>query len=363
MPVLDEDSAVRKAPAVVLLSLLIVGPALLLASSPSAAARILGAYPANGDIATGVRQFYLQDQGSATKAEIYIDDAFIALMTPSVPPWEWESTVDTRGWVSGYHVVRYHSYGGSGGDDVKSFSVLFDNDPPLLTGARAAYPLGHSAAKNLTTLRILASADDVHGTVAQVRAEISKLNTSLIGPAYAQMFDDGLHQDAAAGDRLFGTDPVNVSAPSGFISVELLARDLQGNERTVVTIAEVDNHPPVVRRVNVIYPPGQSAAKLGDLVRISAEINDDSSTLVSGASGSPIDAAIFVDNSRFVSRAQWTSIENALSGFVDQLSPRSRAAVFAASVQGSGEEVKKFIDFVEMDQSAIDPWDGFRGTG
>jgi hypothetical protein len=363
MAVLDAQGALRRTAAVSVLALVALGPALLSASSYSSAARILGAYPANGDVASGARQFYLQDQGGASKAEIYIDNAYIALMTPSIPPWEWEATVDTRGWASGYHVVRYHSYGGSGGDDVKSYSVLFDNDAPAISGAQAVYPQDLSAAKNLSTVRIVAAVDDGHTAVSLVRAEISGLNTSLLPPAYAQMFDDGLHGDGAAGDKVWGTDLVEVRAPSGFVSVDVLARDQQGNERSEVTVAQIDNHPPVVRRVNVLYPPGQSAAKLGDLVRVTALINDDSFTLASGAGGSPIDAAIFVDNSRFVSRAQWTSIENSVSALVDQMSSRSRVAIFASSVQGSGEEVKKFIDFVEMDASAIDPWDGFRGTG
>lgn len=329
----------------------------------SEGAIITDAYPNNGDVASGIRKFYMQDMGFATSAEMYVDGVFFALMQRSIPPWEWEATVDTRGWADGYHVVTYKSFGGGSGNDARSYSILFDNSPPAITQAQIIYPSGLTAAKNLSKVRISAHIQDALRTVTLTKAEISDINTSVSKPTYVLLYDDGLHGDQAAGDKIYGTDLLAVRTPSGIKSVSIIAMDDVGNNGSVAIPVQVDNYQPLIRKVNVVYPPGQTSAKVGDEIRILADIDDTNFIYVQRSTPGPVDIAIAIDNSDTLKLTQWLPVEDAVSLFVDSLSDSSRISLWGSTISGSREDVRMLIPFTTLGNSAQDPIDGYKGTG
>lgn len=324
---------------------------------------ITDAYPNNGDTVAGITKFYMQDMGSATSAEMYIDGVFVAQMRHSIPPWEWEATIDTRGWSDGFHVVTYKSFGGSTGNDAKSYSIRFDNAPPEVNQAGVSYGPGLQGARNGSMVRVIAHIIDTLSGVSTARVEISSINTSLPVPTFVPMYDDGLHGDQASGDHTYGTDFIYVSSPSGIKTVTLSAMDKVGNNISISIPVQVDNYPPRIRKVEVVYPPGQSSAKTGDEVRILAEIDDTNFIYLTRSTPGPVDVAIVLVNSESLTQPQWIGIEDAVSLFVDSLSDSSRVSLFGSSISGSREDVRMLLPFTSLGDSARDPIDGFIGTG
>jgi len=156
-----------------------------------------------------------------------------------------------------------------------SIYVKVDNIPPVADSLMVTYPAGknvvHNGEKVFFTIR---AADS--GNVSGIK-EVYLDATQIGGPSYVIMRDDGTGNDAVAGDSIYTSDSITVNTDtySGTAAVYAYVVDIAGNTVTKAGGVVVDNIPPTITDIRITYPTGQTAAKLGDTFKITAEITDD----------------------------------------------------------------------------------------
>ncbi|GEM_PF-7011560 len=163
--------------------------------------------------------------------------------------------------------------------------VKIDNIKPIADTLHVTYPSGKNVVHNGEKVYFTIYAADT-GRIAGIK-EVYLDATQIGGPSYVVMRDDGTGNDAVAGDGIYTSDSilVNTDTYSGTAAVYAYVKDIAGNVSISAGGVVVDNIPPVITDIRVIYPEGQTAVKQGDTVVISAEITDD----ISGVDSVTID--------------------------------------------------------------------------
>ena len=309
-----------------------------------------GTKPTSGEIITGNYTFEVNDNGSATRCELRIDDFLICYMdsTGSSNP-DWNYSLDTSGWSDGTHLIRYDSIGGSGGDDVTTIPVKFDNNGPEVTNRSAIYDMGCTAVSAGNKIRVKAMVTDSVSGVNNVTCNA----TSIGGLQWVYMYDDGQHQDGSAFDNIYGSDEITVSAIPGYHAVFIWARDNKGNYNNVTVQVDVDNYEPTIREIQTILPAGQTGVKNGDQIRVIATAFDFKLEIIDVIVRQPLDVVLVLDNSGSMGGTDWTRLETAATSFVDSLADDDRCAIYSFWAQDSDwsrEKVYRYQDFLFMDQ-------------
>lgn len=156
-----------------------------------------------------------------------------------------------------------------------SVYLRIDNILPLVDTLHVTYPSGKNVVHNGEKVYFTIFAQDT-GTISGI-SKVYLDATQIGGPSYVIMRDDGTGNDAVAGDGVYTSDSitVNTSTYSGTAGVYAYVVDIAGN--TVVSAGGVlvDNIPPVITDIRVLYPNNQTAVKQGDTIIISVEVSDD----------------------------------------------------------------------------------------
>ncbi len=255
----------------------------------------------------------------ADRAELYIDGSLVSVQNTAVTaPATYQFSLDTKGFSDGNHnlkVVVSHSI--SGESATASTGVVIDNTPPLLSSLQTLYPFGKTAVKaSGDKVTIVATASDPTTGVASVLLNATNIN----GGSALALFDDASHQDGGSGDDQYGSDPVDASGQMGFHRVFVTACDPVANCITKATNVAIDNRDPLVTSAAVSYPVGQSAAKLGDSVRVTASVVD---TRIF------VDVVMVIDTSGSMVGQPIADAKSAASSFVDKLDPNDRMALYS----------------------------------
>lgn len=308
-----------------------------------------GTRPTNGEIITGIYSFRVNDNGSATGCDLYIDGVLVAaLLTTGVANPDWQRSLDTSGWSDGDHLIRYQSYGGTGGDDIFTISAKFDNNGPDITNRTAVYNSTATAVHTGDTVRVRATIVDSVSGVKNATCNA----TSIGGPQFVQMYDDGQHQDGSAADDIYGSDEITVNAIPGYHSVFIWAQDNKGNFNNKTVEVDVDNFEPTIREIQTVLPAGQTGVKNGDQVRIIATALDFKLEIINVVVRQPLDVVLALDNSGSMRGIKWASLETAAKAFIDTLADGDRVAIYSFNLQGGYpyESVKQYQPFLQMDQ-------------
>ncbi len=153
-------------------------------------------------------------------------------------------------------------------------SLLLDNAPPFVFDSlNIFYADGNIAHKGEKIYFSIGVRDT--GKISGIK-EVYLDATQIGGPSNLPLRDDGTGNDSVAGDGIFTSDSivVNVDSLSGEVPVSAYIKDISGhilkNGRSVI----IDNLPPEVSQLKVQYPPGQSAAKVGDQILIKVMVTD-----------------------------------------------------------------------------------------
>ncbi len=94
--------------------------------------------------------------------------------------------------------------------------------------------------------------------IASVQGDLSSVGI----PLKVNMFDDGLHSDGKAGDKVYGSDLVTInSLDTGNIVFQVEGTDEAGNVNGTQYNIQLDNLQPNVAWVNTTYPPGRDVAQ------------------------------------------------------------------------------------------------------
>jgi hypothetical protein len=240
---------------------------------PVEAAKLSGlTRPINGDTISGDYNFRVDDQGGGSRCELYIDGILVGYMFTGTGGWEWQYTVSTYAWSDGWHVIRFDSIGGTGGNDSKSIVAKFDNNPPSVTNVNTLYPKGQTASKPGDTVTIVATVTETTSGIASVICDTSFISTT----DFLVMYDDGNHFDGLSGDDIYGTPSITITNEIiGYHPVYINATDGAGNFKEYPGEVGIDTIDPSIEDVNVVYPKGQFSAKDGDQVRVTAFIDDE----------------------------------------------------------------------------------------
>ncbi len=327
----------------------LLGVIIISFDSPVLAATIstTGTKPVSGEIITGKYTFQVNDAGSATRCELRIDGTLIAYMDPtSLSNPDWQYTIDTSGWSDGAHLVRYDSINGTGGTDIISIPVKFDNNGPEIKNGGAIYDTGISAVYSGDVVRIKAEISDSISEIVNVTCN----STFIGGSKWVKMYDDGQHLDGSASDGTYGTDEIKIKAIPGYHSVFIWAWDKKGNHNNKTVSVSVDNYEPTVMGIQTILPAGQTAIKNGDKIRVVATVFDLKLEIINVIVRQPLDVVLVLDNSGSMSGVKWSNLETAASSFVDRLANNDRCAIYSFDLQGDRESPKRYQDFLRMDQ-------------
>ena len=316
--------------------------------------------PTSGDILTGLVNFTCAST-AATTVEIYIDGVLIATMAGG-PAWYFE--INTSGWSDGSHIIRYDSTGGAT-NNIVSIPVKFDNSGPSITNATALYPQGQTTAKPGDTVTVTAKVIESVSSIDTVRCDASSIG----GGAAITMHDDGLHNDGAPNDDVYGTELINVTVGGGYRAAYVRATDTKGNLRNVTAACNVDQYEPTILEIDTILPAGQTAVKNGDAVRVTAKVLDYKILIAEVVERKPLDVVLVLDNSGSMAGAngsggmRWDDLEYASTTFIDTLADNDRCAVVSFNLQGSSEDAKQYSTFLGMDDVYTDPWSAYTSTG
>ena len=163
--------------------------------------------------------------------------------------------------------------------------VKIDNILPLADTLHVTYPSGRNVVHNGEKVFFTIHAVDT-GRISGI-SEVYLDATQIGGPEHVVMRDDGTGNDAVAGDGIYTSDSIEVNTDtySGTAAVYAYVKDIAGNTVVSAGGVVVDNVPPVITDIRVIYPDSQTAVKQGDSLVITAEITDD----VSGVDSVVID--------------------------------------------------------------------------
>ncbi len=305
-----------------------------------------GTKPTTGEIITGSYEFIVNDAGSATRCELRIDGVLISYMDPTSGDPEWDYTINTSGWPDGAHLIRYDSIGGTGGNDVITIPVKFDNNGPAITNRTAVYDVGLTAVSSGSTVRVRATIADSISGVHNVTCNA----TSIGGPQWVEMHDDGLNQDGNALDGIYGSEPIMVDVSPGYRSVFIWARDNKGNFNNQTVGVNVDNYEPTIMGIQPVLPAGQTGIKNGDEIRIVASAFDFKLEIIEVVVRQPLDVVLVLDNSGSMLGQKWSKLEAAATAFVDTLANGDRCAIYSFNLQSDQEGVKRYQNFLQMDK-------------
>ena len=316
--------------------------------------------PVSGDIVSGVVNFTCAST-NADSVEILIDGVLIATMSGG-PTWYYE--INTSGWSDGSHIIRYDSTGDTT-DNIISVPVKFDNSGPLITDPTTLYPSGQTTAKPTDRITVTANVVESVSSISTVQCD-----ASMIGGASAiTMHDDGLHNDGAPNDDVYGTELINVTVGGGYRAAYVHARDTMGNLRNVTAPCNVDQYEPTILEIDTILPAGQTAVKNGDAVRVTAKVLDYKILIAEVVERKPLDVVLVLDNSGSMRNSNgsggmmWDDLEYASTTFIDTLADDDRCAIVSFNLQGSNEDAKQYSTFLQMDNVYTDPWSAYTSTG
>ncbi len=310
--------------------------------------------PESGDILTGIVNFRCNST-NADKVELSIDGVLIATMSGG-PTWSFQ--INTSGWSDGRHIIRYDSTGDTT-DDITSIPVKFDNSGPQITNATTLYPTGQDTAKPGDKVTITAKVTESVSSISSVLCD-----ATMIGDASdLTMYDDGLHNDGAPNDNIYGTALVNVTVGGGYRAAYVHSTDSQGNFRNVTAACNVDQYEPTILEIDTMLPAGQVAVKNGDTIRVTAKALDYKILIEDVVERKPLDVVLVLDNSGSMRDSngsggmKWDDLEYASSTFIDQLADNDRCAIVSFDRQGGGalEDVKQYSPFFIMSETYNDP--------
>jgi hypothetical protein len=263
---------------------------------------------------------------------------------------DWDYILDTSGFADGDYLIRYDSIGGTGGDDVISIPVKFDNNGPEITNRTAIYNETDTAVSSGSLVRVRAYVQDSVSGVFNVTCNA----TNIGGSQWVKMYDDGQHEDGSAFDGTYGSDQITVDAIPGYHAVYVWARDNKGNLNNETVEVDVDNFEPTIMGIQTILPAGQTAIKNADSIRVVANAFDYKLEIIDVVVRQPLDVVLAIDNSGSMAGTKWNQLEAAATSFVDTLADNDRCAIYAFDLQGNREDVKRYQDFIRMDQVATD---------
>jgi hypothetical protein len=311
-----------------------------------------GTKPINGEIITGKYTFEVNDAGDSSKCEFRIDGLLIATMDDTgIGNPDWNYTLDTSGFTDGSHLIRYDSIGGATGDDIITIPVKFDNNGPIITNATTLYPQGQVFAKPSDEVTVIAKIVEPVTSILSVTCD-----ATLIGGGSAEtMYDDGLHNDGAPNDDVFGTALITVNSTGGYWAAYVHATDSQNNLRNETAPANVDIYEPTILEIEAMLPAGQTAVKNGDQIRITAKALDYKVVISDKVQRKPLDVVLVLDNSGSMRNQPWADLETASTTFIDTLADNDRCAVVSFDAQGDPEAVKQYSTFLTMSETYNDP--------
>jgi len=311
-------------------------------------------YPKSGKILDGVVNFTCNST-NADSVELRIDGNIIATMSGG-PTWFYE--IDTSGWNDGAHIIRYDSKGATT-DNIISIPVKFDNSGPSITNATTLYPPAQETAKPGDQVTVTARVIESVSTLSSVKCQASMIG----GGSDLPMYDDGLHNDGAPNDDLYGTEPLNVTVGGGYRAAYVHATDSMGNVRNVTVSCNVDMYEPTILEIDTILPAGQTAVKNGDTIRVTAKAFDYKILISEQVERKPLDVVLVLDNSGSMAGSngsggmRWDDLEYASTTFINRLAEDDRCAIVAFDLQSGGgyEDAKQYSTFLEMSEVYNDP--------
>jgi subtilisin-like proprotein convertase family protein len=278
--------------------------------------------PATGSVRSKTIAVTASVPAYARRGELLVDGALYGLAAaPSGGAFGF--VLDTRGFSDGWHSIGVRAYDPDGESAFQSVSVLMDNTAPKLGDLTVIYPPGQGSGKNGDYVSISVWASDAGGSgLSAVWCDAANL-----GGGGMQMLDDGIHNDSSFGDGVFGSGGIRLSTTMGTHFAFITATDLAGNAATASAKVGVDTHDPLITTSYCVYPIAQTAAKLGDSVRIVSKVLDLPMT---------VDTVLVIDTSGSMSRMNTTTgripindAKSAAKTFIGGLGASDRAAVYS----------------------------------
>ena len=274
----------------------------------------------------------------ARKGELYVDGSFLALSTTQTSG-QYRFSLDSRTVQDGWHSLGVRAYDPDGESALTAVSVHLDNTAPSLWNITVLYPAGQSAVKKGDYVSVCAQSADASGGSGLASVWLAAAN---LGGGDQEMLDDGLHNDSSSLDAIFGSGGVKVDATMGLHFAFITATDRAGNKATATAKVAFDTHDPIITSSYVIYPPGQTAAKFGDGIRVVSRVIDTKMT---------VDTVLVIDTSGSMSGDPISDARDAAKTFVSLMGPLDRAAVYSFH-GGNSDQPKQEIAFT-TDKSAL----------
>ncbi len=109
------------------------------------------------------------------------------------------------------------------------------------------------------------------GGISSVTADMSNIGSGNSIPLY----DDGNHDDGKAHDNVFGSEQFSItSLATDKFNYTILAKDVGGNQATLLGFINIDNTPPTITNVKPVFLTGNWWAKDTDSVQFTADVKD-----------------------------------------------------------------------------------------
>jgi len=285
------------------------------------------------------------DQGDSDHCELWIDGSLYSYMNNVSGEYDWSYEINTKGFTDGAHTIQIRTFGGTGGTDVKSKQVWFDNSDPVINNKTVSYPIGYDAARDNSSVYISAEiSDDVSGI------QSAYVNASQFGYGLLPMYDDGDHKDQSAGDGIYCTQSFFVYGETSYKYLDIHISDGIGNNVTDSIELKIDNTKPTIRNLQSDLPTGQTALKKGNQVRFTGNATDLELKYGSVKAQTPVDVSLVIDTSSSMGGAPLSDAKQAAKTFIGKLSSDDRVALFIFS----GEEPLKKSDFKYMTENNKD---------
>ncbi|MBM4249962.1 MAG: VWA domain-containing protein [Euryarchaeota archaeon] len=304
---------------------------------------ILTAPPANS-LLSGAVWVNATVPSYARKGELYVDGAFRS-STTTITSGQYRFNLDSRTVGDGWHSLGVRVYDPDGESAFSAVSVLLDNTPPELWNVTVRYPPGQTAVKKGDFVSVSVQAGDASGGSGLYNVWMDASN---LGGGGSEMLDDGLHNDSSSLDGIFGSGGVAVDATMGLHFAFITATDRAGNKATVTAKVSFDTHDPIITSSYVVYPPGQTAARFGDQVRIVSRVIDTKMT---------VDTVLVIDTSGSMSGNPIRDARNAAKTFVGLMGENDRAAVYSFH-GGQNNQPKQEMGFTSNKASLNSTIDG-----
>lgn len=252
--------------AILALSLILLIATTNLLVIDTSADSIIDYSPEENDTISGTVMFWVNDTGNADRCELYIDGELVTYMTETGTSPDWQYSINTANWEDGRHLVQYKSIGGSG-DDVVGVTVYFDNSQPVIDDITVYYPGLQSAAITGDEIYFTAKVTDPYSQIVSVSIDVSSINSTV---GIDTMYDDGMHNDGAIGDDIYGSMSFVIDdlAGTGLYYVEVTAEDDVGDTHSEGIYVQVDETTPEIFDPQVKSPEGRKSFKNGDQLRI-----------------------------------------------------------------------------------------------